>query len=104
MTDTIPELDFIKDPSIIGILKTIKQIQARMKQPDLVSAQYAVVYQTLLEDFPDLSDSILRSVISGDKNGLLASILYHKSKELEGSLSETELSKMLAKKYKLPEI
>lgn len=107
MTDTIPELDFIKDPSIIKVLWSIKKVQERMKKPDLVNASFGNVYQTITEEFQEfanMSDSLLRSVISGDKNGLVASILYHKSKELEGKISEPELANMVAKKYGIPEL
>lgn len=103
MTDkTIPELPFIRDPDLVNILKTIKQIQARMKKPDLVNEGYAVVYETLLDEFPDFStkyNSIFLNVIRGDKIESLATVLYYRSKVVNGEITEEELSQKLASQY-----
>lgn len=102
MTDNIPELPFVKDLELIGILKTIKQIQARMKQSDLVNAEFAIVYETLLDEFPEFTtkyNNIFLSLIRGDKTESLATILYYRSKVVNGEMTEEELSNKLAEKY-----
>lgn len=102
MTDSIPELPFIKDQQLMELLFTIKQFQSRMKEPDLMSASYAEACEILQDEFPEFSknyNSIFLMLLRGDKYDTLATVLYHRSRVLNGEIQEEELANMLADKY-----
>ena len=92
----------ITSPEVINIMKTIKQIQKRMKDPDVVKLEYIRVYDQLGREFDDFFTrytSIFISVIRGEDLATLASVLYSKDQVLRGLITEAELADKLAKKY-----
>ena len=96
------DLKEITSPSIISIMKTIKQIQKRMKDPDISELEYIRVYDTLSKEFEDFFDrytGIFIKVIRGENLSTVASVLYYKDKVDRGLMSQEELSDLLAKKY-----
>lgn len=96
------ELKDITSPNVIYILQTIKTIQKRMKDPDLVGLEYIRIYEKLCEEFTDFSDRythIFTKVIRGENLNTLASVLYYKDRVEKGLITETQLSELLAKKY-----
>jgi hypothetical protein len=99
------ELADITTPSVINILRTIKAIQKRMKDPDVSGLEYIKVYDKLGKEFPDFFDTqtkIFTKVIRGENLNTVASVLYYKDKVERGLITESQLSELLAKKY-LPE-
>lgn len=102
MTDSIPELPFIKDQQLTDLLRTIKQFQWRMKEPDLMSASYAEACEILQDEFPEFSknyNSIFLMLMRGDKYDALATVLYYRSKVANGEMQEEKLANMVADKY-----
>lgn len=105
---TKPSVDQIKgiqSPEIILICKTIKQMQKRLKDDDIVGLEYIRVYDKMSKEFEFIFNrhtEIFTKVIRGIDLEILASILYYKDQINRGLLTEKELSDMLAKKY-LPE-
>lgn len=96
------QLRSIKSPSIISIMRTIKRIQQRMKDPDIRHLEYIRVYDQLGREFDDFFNrytQIFISVIRGEDLKSLASVLYYKDQVLRGLVTEQELSDKLAKKY-----
>lgn len=92
----------ITSPSVLVIIKTIKAIQSRMKDPDLINKEYIQVYDKLSQEFVDFADNytnIFTKVIRGEDMSTIAQVLYYKDKIEKGNLTETELSDLLAKKY-----
>lgn len=105
MTINNQELKEITSPNILYIIQTIKAIQKRMKDPDLVNEQYIHVYDKLGKEFSHFSDTytmIFTNVIRGEKLDTIASVLYYKDKVNRGLITEEQLSDLLAKKF-LPE-
>ncbi|MEM0354103.1 MAG: hypothetical protein QXW79_00840 [Thermoplasmata archaeon] len=95
----------ITSPEIIYIMQTIKQIQKRMKDPDLAKLDYISIYDQLgreFEYFFNRYTSIFVKVIRGESLNTVAAILFYKDKMAKGLITEEQLSEMLAKKY-LPE-
>lgn len=96
------ELKEIISPNVIYIMKTIKAIQRRMKDPDMVNQEYIRVYDALGREFSDFSDkytAIFTKIIRGENLNTVASVLYYKDKVDRGLMTEEELSSMLAEKY-----
>ncbi|AGF85309.1 hypothetical protein QJ854_gp473 [Moumouvirus goulette] len=92
----------ITDPRVIEIMKTIKLIQKRMKDPDLINLEYIMVYDILGKEFLYFSDrytEIFTKVIRGEKMDIIASILHYMDKIYKGNMTESELSEMLANKF-----
>uniref|UniRef100_A0A6G6ACM8 Uncharacterized protein n=1 Tax=Borely moumouvirus TaxID=2712067 RepID=A0A6G6ACM8_9VIRU len=102
MSNNTVEKFGITDPRVIEIMKTIKLIQKRMKDPDLIDLEYIMVYDTLGKEFSHFSDrytEIFTKVIRGEKMDIIASILYYMDKIYKGNMTESELSEMLANKF-----
>lgn len=94
-------IDFA-NPTLLQIVTTIKSIQKRMKDPDLVNAEYIYVYDKLGKEFPYLFDNhtaIFTKVIRGEDLYVVAANLYYKDKIDRGLFTEAELRELLAKKY-----
>ena len=101
------ELAGIKSPKVLEIMKTIRAIQTRMKQPDIVNAEFITVYKVITEEFEQFSNryvSIFNKVIRGENLTTVASVLYYWDQFLRGLITEEELSEMLATKYLPPEL
>jgi hypothetical protein len=101
------ELRDIKSPSVLYIMKTIKIIQKRMKDPDIANLEYIRVYDTLGKEFPEFFDkytSIFTKVIRGENLNTIASVLYYKDKVDRALMTEEQLSDMLAKKILPPSL
>jgi len=99
---THDELKNITTPTVIEIMRTIKAIQTRMKDPDIVKLEYIHVYDTLGKEFSDFSDkhtTIFTKVIRGENLNTIASVLYYKDKVERGLITEEQLSELLAKRY-----
>lgn len=96
------ELMEITTPSVLYIMKTIKAIQKRMKDPDIAGLGYTEVYDKMGKEFSDFANryiSIFTKVIRGENLNTIASILYYKDKIAKGLMTEEQLSDMLATKY-----
>lgn len=92
----------ITTPSVIQIMKTIKAIQNRMKDPDIIGLEYIRVYEKLGEEFNDFFDNhtiIFTKVIKGEDLNTVASVLYYRDKVERGLITEDQLSELLAKRY-----
>lgn len=96
------DLQSIKSTEIINMMRTIKAIQKRMKDPDIICLEYIRVYDQLGREFNDFFEkytSIFVKVIRGENLNTLASVLYYKDQVLRGIITEAELSDKLATKY-----
>lgn len=92
----------ITSPVVLYIMHTIKAIQARMREPDLINSEYITIYDTLGREFQEFSDehtAIFTKVIRGESLATIASVLYFKDKEEKGAITESQISDMLATKY-----
>ena len=99
---TDAELKEITTPDVMYIMQTIKAIQKRMKDPDIVNLEYIRVYDQLGKEFDDFFNSytgIFVKVIRGENLSTLASVLYYKDKVARGLITEEELADKLAHKY-----
>lgn len=100
------ELSDIHSPEIIHIMKTIKAIQRRMKDPDISKLPYIHAYDTLAKEFSYFSDrytQIFTMVVRGSNLNTLTAALYYKDKVMRGLMTEEQLSTMLKEKYLTPE-
>jgi len=107
LNPTDAQLKTIQSPEILYIMRTIKQIQKRMKDPDMRTLEYIRVYDQLGKEFTAFFErytGIFISVIKGESLRTLASVLYYKDQVLRGLISEEELGDKLAKKYLPPEL
>lgn len=96
------ELREITTPSVLFIMKTIKQIQKRMKDPDIARLEYIIMYDTLGKEFNEFFENytgIFIKVIRGENLSTVASALYYKDKIERGLMTQDQLSDMLATKY-----
>lgn len=96
------DLQEITSPNVIYIIKMIKEIQRRMKDPDVSGLEYIRVYDKLGKEFDNFFNTytgIFVKVIRGENLNTLASVLYYKDKVDRGLLSEAQLADQLAKKY-----
>lgn len=99
MTD---DIKCISSPNLINILRTIKAIQKRMKDPEIKNLEFIQMYDKLgkeFEDFFNKHTKIFTMVIKGENLRILASVLYYKDKIEKGLMTEQQLSEMLAEKY-----
>lgn len=97
----------ITSPSIIYIIKTIKEIQKRMKDPDIINEEYIYAYNKLSSEFSDFIEkygyiNIFTKVLKGEDLSNIACILYYKDKVQKGLMTESALSELISKKF-LPE-
>jgi len=89
-------------PTTLYIIKTIKEIQKRMKDPDIVNLEYIRVYDTLGSEFIEFFETytkIFTIVIKGEDLKPLAEILYYTNKVYIGEITEAELSEKLSTKF-----
>lgn len=96
------ELREIKSPNVLNVMRTIKAIQKRMKDPDVTNLEYIYVYDKLGKEFSDFFEKhnvIFTKVIRGENLNTIASVLYYKDKVDRGLMTESQISDMLAKKY-----
>ncbi|AYV85067.1 MAG: hypothetical protein Satyrvirus2_78 [Satyrvirus sp.] len=96
------ELREITSPSVINIIRTIKAVQKRMKEPDISKLEYIRAYDQLSKEFDEFSEkytTIFTNVVRGANLATIASILYYKDKVEKGLITEEQLSELLAKKY-----
>lgn len=99
---TDEELKNITTPDVIKIMKTIKAIQKRMKDPDIRDLEYIYVYDKLGKEFNDFFEkniTIFTKVIRGENLDIVASALFYKDKVEKGIITETQLSELLAEKF-----
>nr|WBF70757.1 hypothetical protein [Megavirus caiporensis] len=92
----------ITDPKALEILSTIKKIQQRMKDPDVISLEYIRIYDKLGREFEEFSDQytdIFTKIIRGEKLDIIASVIYYMDKIYKGTMTEEELSDMLATRF-----
>ena len=95
-------MNIIQSESVRKLVKTIKSIQKRMMDSDLVSAEYITVYSVLSEEFKDFSDSypeLFKKVTSGTDIQTVSSILYFRDRYERGLITEEQLAQMLNKRY-----
>lgn len=101
-TDVFIESSGITSPQVIYILKTIKAIQKRMKDPDLVNVEYIRVYDKLsieFEYFIEKYTDIFTKVVRGESLATIGSVLFHKNKMDNGGTSQEKLRDALMEKY-----
>ena len=99
---TDAELKEITTTNVIYIMKTIKEIQKRLKDPDVSGLEYIYVYDKLSKEFDQFFDrytGIFIKVIRGENLSTVASALYYKDKVDRGLITQEKLSDMLAEKY-----
>jgi hypothetical protein len=105
LNPTNEDLKGIRSPEILYIMRTIKLIQKRMKDPDIKNLEYVRVYDQLGREFDSFFNrytGIFISVIRGENLQTLASVLYYKDQELRGLTTEAEVADKLANKYFTP--
>ena len=96
------ELMDIKSLEIINIMKTIKIIQTRMKDPDMMQLSYIRVYDALGKEFSHFSDKytkIFTMVIRGENLNTITTVLYYRDKVIRGLMTEEQLMELLKKKF-----
>lgn len=96
----------IKSPAVINKIRTIKQIQSRMKDPDVRNLEYVRVYDKLSREFDDFFSrytSIFIKVIRGETLDVLAAALYYQDQVLQGLISEEEVAGLVAGRFLTPE-
>jgi len=99
---TPEQLSSITSPEVLYILKTIKQMQHRMKDPEIIELEFIRIYDKLSYEFDDFFTrytGIFARVVKGEKLDLLASVLYQKDQVDKGLITEKELADKLAEKY-----
>lgn len=99
------ELLDIKSPRILYIIKTIKQIQARMNDLDIRDLDEPHTYQTLSYEFDEFFErytQIFIKVIRGEDLNILSANLFYLDKVDRELMTEAEIADKLASKY-LPE-
>lgn len=104
LKETVSDEELLKvtSPKILYIMKTIKSIQSRMKEPNNANLQYIEMYDKLGKEFSHFFDTyttIFTKVIRGENLNLLASVLYYNDKVERGLITEAQLSDMLSKRY-----
>lgn len=99
---TNEELLGITTPSVLNMMRTIKQIQKRMNDPDLKNLEYPRVYDTLSKEFDDFfntNTSIFIKVTRGEDLSILASALYYKDQVERGLMKEAQVADLVASRY-----
>lgn len=94
----------IKSPEIRDTIRTIKNIQARLKDEDVKHLSYIETYDKLSYEFNDFFENqnhtrIFITVIKGEDLSTLVSSLYYKDKVINGELTEQYVSDKLAEKF-----
>jgi hypothetical protein len=96
------EMTQIKSPYVLAIIKIIKQIQARMKDPDLKDLEYSRLYDTLSKEFDEFFNkftNIFIKVTRGESLDIIAANLYYLDQVVQGKISEAQVADMLATQY-----
>ena len=92
----------IKTDTIRNILSTIKKIQKRMLDDDLVNKEYVYVYNKLCNEFSDFSDKytkIFMDVVQGNDLRTISETLYFKDKVLTGEMTESDISDIITNRF-----
>lgn len=92
----------ITSAEIVYIIKMIKIIQKRMKDPDCVNLEYIQLYDKLTQEFTNFSDDhtdIFTKVSRGEDLSTIAQVLYFRDKVNRNLIKESDLSDRLASKY-----
>uniref|UniRef100_A0A6C0LRX4 Uncharacterized protein n=1 Tax=viral metagenome TaxID=1070528 RepID=A0A6C0LRX4_9ZZZZ len=92
----------IKSPQVMYIIITIKKIQARMKDSDMINSEYIRIYDQLSREFNHFFETytdIFIKVIRGIDIEILASVLYYKDQVFQGLITEEQVADKLAQKY-----
>lgn len=98
------DLNRITSPSVKNIILTMKKIQARMKEPDVVNLSYMDRYTLMTIEFTQFAErygTIFSKLVGGGDGDLelIAQILYYKDKEEKGIISEDKIFKMVEETY-----
>ena len=102
LNPTNEQLLSVKSPEVIYILQTIKKIQQRMKDPEILQMEFIRRYDKLSYEFNEFFErytGIFARVVKGENLDVLASVLYQRDQVLRGIITEGELSNKLAEKY-----
>lgn len=100
-------LKHIKSDEISYIIKTIRSIQLRLKDPDIIKLDYAHQYDKLSYEFNHFFENYYHfylKVLRGENMATIATILFYKDKINQGLMTEESLSDALASKYFTPEL
>jgi len=101
-TITNADLLEIESPYVLKIIQIIKQIQKRMKDPDIRDLEFSRTYDTLSKEFDEFFNkftTIFIKVVRGESLDILAANLYYLDKVARGQMEESAVADMLAKKY-----
>lgn len=104
-TSTKTDLPNIKSALVTGIILSIKQIQKRLKDPDVACLSYYEALEKMTSEFTQFATdhgSIFTKVVGCEDLSTIASILYYKDKVDSGAMTESEVSSLVNKKY-IPE-
>lgn len=99
---TIPQEFQITTPYVLAIMRIIKQIQQRMKDPDIVDLDYPRMYNKLSLEFDEFFNkftSIFVKVTRGESLNIIAANLYYLDKVAKGEMEESAVADMVATKY-----
>ena len=99
---TSEEMLQIKSPYVLAIIRIIKQIQKRMKDPDIVNLEYSRVYDSLSKEFDEFFNkftNIFIKVTRGESLDIIAANLYYLDQVVRGQITEAEVADMLASQY-----
>jgi hypothetical protein len=102
MDVTDEQINNISTPELVYIMSTIKQIQKRMKDPDISKLEYIRVYDVLGREFDPFFNrytGIFVKVIRGESLQTIAAVIYFKDQVIKGLTTEEKVADMLAKKF-----
>jgi len=86
--------------SVLSTIRIIKQIQKRMKDPDVRDLEYVRVYDKLSREFDDFFNkrtAIFIKVIRGESLDILAAALYYQDQVARGLITEEEVANLVFK-------
>lgn len=92
----------IKSPYVLAIMRIIKQIQSRMKDPDIRNLEFSRVYDTLSREFDEFFNkftNIFIKVVRGESLDIIAAELYYLDQVTRGLITEAKVADMLAAKF-----
>lgn len=92
----------IKCKNILYIIATIKRIQSRMKDSDMVDKDFVTVYNKLAHEFVPFSDDyakIFDNVVKGKNINQIANLLFYKDRVDRGLTSESVVSNVVAERF-----
>jgi hypothetical protein len=92
----------ITTPLVVNVMTTIKQIQKRMKDPDIVNLEYSRTYDILSKEFDDFFKqytSIFIKVTRGESLAIISAELFYLNKVAKGEMQESEMADLLATKF-----